>query len=197
MPTGYTSILNEKPDTTLRTFALRCARAFGALMAMRDAPMDAPIPETVPVDTHYRDELNNVTSELARLADMSEADCASYAKSEYETRGRRLEADLIRCTAELATYERMTKEVEAWNPPTILASLKTFMLGQLVEGRPRIEWVREALREHVRMTGEEWRIKERDELLWRLKYAKEHLEKEQLVTAESNAWLKALRSSLP
>jgi len=43
--TGYTSVIEE--DCDFKTFALRCARAFGPLSFMRNAPMDAPIPDTI------------------------------------------------------------------------------------------------------------------------------------------------------
>ena len=43
MPTGYTADIQDGKITTLREYALSCARAFGALIMMRDDPHDAPI----------------------------------------------------------------------------------------------------------------------------------------------------------
>jgi len=46
MPTGYTYPVVEGKITEFSDFALSCARAFGALITMRDDPHDTPIPET-------------------------------------------------------------------------------------------------------------------------------------------------------
>ena len=43
MPTGYTAKIAD--GQTFEEFILSCARAFGALVEMRDEPADAPIPE--------------------------------------------------------------------------------------------------------------------------------------------------------
>lgn len=50
MPTGYTHKI--KDGMTFKEYALRCARNFGALMDMRDDPMDAPIPIFTPSGYH-------------------------------------------------------------------------------------------------------------------------------------------------
>lgn len=44
MPTGYTYGIHDGSVTTLREFALRAARGMGALLPLREAPPDAPIP---------------------------------------------------------------------------------------------------------------------------------------------------------
>ena len=44
MPIGYTSKLHDG-DQPFNEFIMSCARAFGALVTMRDDPNDAPIPE--------------------------------------------------------------------------------------------------------------------------------------------------------
>jgi len=56
MPTGYTYPVQDGKITELRDFALLCTRGFGALIMMRDEPMDAPIPETLGANTQYHDE---------------------------------------------------------------------------------------------------------------------------------------------
>ena len=43
MPTGYTAGILE--GETFEQYALQCAKAFGALVMMRDEPSDAPIPD--------------------------------------------------------------------------------------------------------------------------------------------------------
>jgi hypothetical protein len=51
MPTGYTAPIAD--GMTFEQFALGCARAFGALVTMRDEPSDAPIPERLEPDTPF------------------------------------------------------------------------------------------------------------------------------------------------
>ena len=43
MATGYTFNVVDGQITTLSDFAMQCARAFGLLIDMRDAPSDAPM----------------------------------------------------------------------------------------------------------------------------------------------------------
>src|SRR5438309_7441629 len=52
MPTGYTADVGNGKVTDFATFALTCARGFGALITMRDDPMDAEIPDEFPVDEY-------------------------------------------------------------------------------------------------------------------------------------------------
>ena len=44
MPTGYTYDLYDGKDIEFPDFVMKCARAFGALIEIRDDPMDAAIP---------------------------------------------------------------------------------------------------------------------------------------------------------
>lgn len=46
MPTGYTADLMEK-GMEFKPFVLQCARAFGALITMRDDSLDAPSPKSL------------------------------------------------------------------------------------------------------------------------------------------------------
>ncbi len=53
MPTGYTADIAK--GITFQQYAWSCARAFGALVMMRDEPSDAPIPEAfTPSDYHVK-----------------------------------------------------------------------------------------------------------------------------------------------
>ena len=42
MPTGYTAIIEDDPNCTFEQYLMRCARAFGATVTMRDDPLDKP-----------------------------------------------------------------------------------------------------------------------------------------------------------
>ena len=64
MPTGYTAMLTEEKEITFEDFALKCARAFGALIEMRDESLDAKIPEEFKVTEYHTVELNRAIEKL-------------------------------------------------------------------------------------------------------------------------------------
>jgi hypothetical protein len=64
MPTGYTAAI--KDGISFQQFAMACARAFGALVMMRDEPSSAPIPDFQPSNFHV-EHLELARAELARL----------------------------------------------------------------------------------------------------------------------------------
>ena len=67
MPTGYTLELYDGKDITFEEFVLKCARAFGALINMRDEPRDAPIPERFEPSYYHLKELIKAKSGQKKL----------------------------------------------------------------------------------------------------------------------------------
>lgn len=198
MPTGYTHAVQTGKVTTLRDFALSCARAFGACIMMRDEPADVPIPAEFQPETRYYDELEaQATATLRELSDVSPEDADARALADYtdavaarhERRRKRAE--------ERARYEAMLAQVEAWTPPTPEHDeLKRFMARQLREsidfdcdGRYDTHPVRE--------TGADWLTRELADAERRLASAQEHRREEIARVAGRNAWVAALRASLP
>lgn len=134
MPTGYTAEVGDGKVTDFNVFAMQCARAFGALITMRDDPADAAIPaEFAPSDYHVK-ALAKAREALASLRAMSidqrqvAADTANagavaswdlHEAKKAETRKR---------------YDAMVARVKAWTPPTgDHVEMKNFMLQQLSE----------------------------------------------------------------
>ena len=64
MPTGYTAGVATGEIKDFKTYALQCARAFGACIMLRDEPMSDEIPEFKPSD-HYEKSLAKATADLA------------------------------------------------------------------------------------------------------------------------------------
>lgn len=196
MPTGYTALVEDGTVTELRDYMLICARAFGALIMMRDDPMDAPIPEKLEADTRYYDEqIATLTAEIGRLTAMS-ADHALTeslaANDEARRRHREYEAaDQLRLDRHLA----MAEKVKAWEPPSPdHVEYKAFMLQQLeVSSR----WLGSKRELPDMPIGEAWR-RERladlsDSLSRAIKSRAEEIER----TAGRQKWLDDLRGSLP
>ena len=81
MPSAYTAAVSDGID--FKTFVLRCARAMGACVSMRDDPLDVPIPERFePSDYHVRKTLE-AEAQLETLRAMSPAEAETAAAAEY------------------------------------------------------------------------------------------------------------------
>lgn len=196
MPTGYTAGVESGEVTDLRDYMLICARAFGALISMRDDPMDAPIPEKLEASTRYYDEqIAAVTAEIALLSSMTadEALTASLAAND-DARRRHREyeaADQLHLDRHLA----MAEKVKAWEPPSPEhAEYKAFMLQQLeVSSR----WLGTKREIPPMPIGEEWRKQRLVDLGESLARARKNRAEEIERTAQRQKWLDNLRGSLP
>src|SRR5690349_4914266 len=130
MPTGYTAAITK--DMPLETFVWLCARAFGALVTMRDDPMDAPIPQKLEPSAHYRDSLERARKRLLEVQAWTPED----ALADLVRRREQEDANMAKYRAEREEtrrgYVRMLSLVEAWQPPTPDHwELKKFMLEQI------------------------------------------------------------------
>src|SRR5882762_3281786 len=114
MPTGYTSRLHDG-EQTFEEFLWTCARGMGAFVTMRDAPLDAPLPDEFGPQTSYLErslaqalatsaEASAWTEEQARAAAL-----ATYTEAHeaYLVSSRELQDIRLR-------YQRMLSRVEAW-----------------------------------------------------------------------------------
>lgn len=190
MPTGYTYPVAEGDITELSDFAMKCARAFGALVSMRDDPSDAQIPETLEPSTSYHDKALAVARALmAELPALSNEECDSRAKDEYEKEFTSYLERGSKRTKENQRIRDMIKKVEAWS--TNAEGIKEFMMEQLnmsiSEYRPEPP---------VRISGREWLQKKRESVAHDIGYHEKELAAEILRTEGRNRWLADLRSSL-
>lgn len=195
MPTGYTSDLYEGIDQTFPEFALTCARTFGALILMRDDPLDAEIPDEFAPGDYYVKALDKTRSEYNRLITLS--------VEEAQAEADRLANEWIRARAEEEAkrldrerrYGAMLAEVEAWTPPTSEhQGLKDFMVQQLTES------IRFDCSTYERTSPERDGLKWREEAINKARkdieyYATEHA-KEVERAASRTAWVQSLRQSL-
>lgn len=84
MPTGYTYPVCEGKITEFPDFALSCARAFGALISMREEPMDAPLPDEIAASTNYYDQkIEESQKRLGEVQAMTNADADAAADAAY------------------------------------------------------------------------------------------------------------------
>ena len=194
MPTGYTADIGKGID--FRTFIWTCARAFGALVLMRDDPMTAPIPEEFTPSDYHLKKMEAARAEIAKFEGMSEAVAGAEAKEAFE-RQERWNAEQKQEKADLkAKYLAMLEQAQAWTPPTPdHQSLKEFMVQQITDS---IKFDcgefdspgKLLLPEEFRSTG---LFLARQNLAY---HEREH-QNEIARCNERNAWIKALRESVP
>lgn len=196
MPTGYTAAIAD--GIGFEQFVMSCARGMGALVMMRDHPMDAPIPERFePSDYHAR-KLEEANAALAKLRAMSDDETATAAQEAFAAESK-ANADAIARNMELrGKYEAMLVQVQAWTAPTPdHDGFKRFMAEQLTESI-RFDCNDGYYEKHrpVQKTGAEWQAAQIANELHNVEYhTREHAE-EVKRTEGRNQWLAALRASL-
>lgn len=197
MPTGYTADVENGKITDFPTFALLCARAFGALIDMRDDPLSAPIPDVIEPQTGYYDRtIAQAQARLDELMAMTPEQVRAAAEEEHGRLCEEWERSRERRELELGRYQAMLDQVEAWTPPTPdHEELKTFMAKQLRASMPAADRERYWPRPEPK-TGAEWLSEQLASTSWSLSYNAEKRQAAIDRAAERNAWVQALRDSL-
>jgi hypothetical protein len=196
MPTGYTSDLYEGKDVTVGDFILGCARAFGALVSMRDDAPDTPIPEEFEPTDYHLTALNAAKARLDHLAAMSAADIERLAQQERDQETARfVERDAQR-RALRARYEAMLDQIHYWMPPTPEHhELKTFMIDQLERSIESDCGYRD--NPPRKKAPGEWHVEQIEKAKRDVEYHATEDRKERERVAQRNQWVRALRDSLP
>lgn len=195
MPTGYTAEIYHGRPVSLRDFAFGCARAFGALAHMRDAPMDAPIPAKVEPDTAYHEEQLRVAQarldHLLALDDTGIAtECAVHNQEQWARyEEHRLETERLR-----AAYDNMLVEVRSHPFPTELETLRNFMIQQL---ECALEYDCHDRSFPVPVAPAAFRTMMLGDVRHDIDYHNKEIGREIDRAARCNAWLQSLRASFP
>jgi len=194
MPTGYTLDLYDGKDLTFEEFALKCARAFGALISMRDKLIDAPIPEKFEPSDYHLKELEKAKKRLEEIKGWDEEKAEQEAERAYKEALKKREETIKKNELIRKRYEDMLLEVQKWKPPTPdHEGLKKFMIQQLEES---IEFDCFIPEMPQYLSGEEFREQQIKKALNDIEYhGKEYVEEVNRVY-EKNKWLFLLRESL-
>lgn len=195
MPTGYTADI--KDGISFNTFAMNCARAFGALMEMRDLPSGSPIPERFEPSPYHRDKLAEARRQLAYYEGMSDDAAYDISSAERQDQERSRKQRLQENRNTLEAYQAMLKQARAWTAPTKEhEGLKEFMIKQIEESIRFDDSTKYLTKPTPVITVNEWLEGKKSEALTDIAYHKEHYDAEIKRTEERNAWIAALRSSL-
>jgi len=195
MPTGYTAIIEDDPDVTLRQYILRCARAMGPLIHMRDDSLDADLrmPE---VHDYHEKALRDAENEYERLSHMTEEEADDAAQAEYDQRYREAadsnsDVDTLR-----RRYMAMREQVGAWEPPSLEhLPLKSFMLEQI--DLCKSDYSREYTLSAERKTRTQWLDEAKARVVDAMARHREAHEKEVKRVEERRKWIEQLLESLP
>lgn len=196
MPTGYTSDVQNGKVTEFRDFAMCCARAFGALIHMRDDPMSAEIPDTIKPSTDYNEKaLADAKERLAKLRAMTDRQAESAAKKAHAKSLAAHESYEAEKRLHRERYETMLLKVAQWTPPSSdHRGLKKFMQEQLSES---IKFdCHSAGKPPTPQTGEAWIAGEIERAERDIEYHTKQLAEEVARAASRNEWVRALRQSL-
>ncbi len=195
MPTGYSAPIQNNPNYTFPDFVWDCARAFGALIMMRDEPQGAPIPEFIPEDNYHTKRLQEATQQLKTAMGRSLEEWG-VIWNEHNAAASEQHRKLVEQTAVTRNrYEAMLAQVKAWAPPSNEhVELKNFMVQQIESSIQFDCWFPEPartlpLREFI--TSEIDRMRDLVE-----RYTQE-AEKERERNEARNRWIRVLRESVP
>lgn len=197
MPTGYTHIVADNENLTFPEFAMRCARNFGALVMMRDEPLDAPIPEKFEVDDYYKKEYEKAKAAYENFISNppTDEDLEKQYNEYVATETERFAKESADKDVKRRRYNSMLLKVLKWQPPPPEhEGLKKFMVDQLHDS---IEWdcseyqpTTSSKEEYVASHRSGKSLKE--ELDFYEKRWRDEVER----TNSRNKWLKDLRESL-
>lgn len=193
MPTGYTACIGDN-DATFEQYALGCARAFGALITMRDEPMDAPIPEKFEPSSYHLERVTEARKRQAELEAMTPAETESAANGAHA----KALADYERYVEEKRVlkgkYDAMLLQVQNWTPPTSdHQGLKDFMVEQIYRSMSDCEVYSQP---PVLQTGAEWLAQQMASVKHDIEYHSQHHGDEVKRTSGRTEWVHALRESL-
>ena len=196
MPSGYTYKIHDGEPVTFPEFVMSCARAFGALVVMRDDPADAPIPDKFTVAPWYAERVAKARDDLAKAREMTDDDAVRLAAEENESHADSIKRINGTAAAVRQRYDKMMAEVAAWQPPTEEhEDLKRFMTEQLQQSW-EFDGVPYTGTEQPVLDAPTYRAQKIDQAVRELRYAEKSYDEEVDRVAKRNAWVSELRRSL-
>ncbi|MBV8273566.1 MAG: hypothetical protein JO067_14965 [Cupriavidus sp.] len=111
---------------------MRCARAMGVAVTMRDELSDQPFPDRFEPSEFYAGKAAAAESELKRLLALTPNQVEEEALADFTRQCEARDKYLKECADSLAKYSAMLGKVNEWNPPSPdHFRFKEFMVEQL------------------------------------------------------------------
>ena len=166
MPTGYTASISE--GISFEKFVLRCARAMGALIMMRDEPFDTPIPDKFEPSKYHVKELEKANQRYSFLLHLNVDQIKEYSEKEYQEQlqsWQKCEHDKLELSNK---YNEMLAKVVQWIPPTKEhVGFKEFMIKQI---RESIEFDCTPHEAPKQLSSDEWYGTQISNAVWSVQY---------------------------
>ncbi len=197
MPTGYTSLIYEGTNQSLKDFILTCAHGMSPLSHMRDCGIDSPIKNAVP-STYRLKQLKKSEEELKKVNKMSDKEILDIINVEREEKIKFNEEYKAKKIETKKRYENMIEKVNNWKPPTKdFVNFKTFMIDQLKDSIRydcSFDYFDDKLPEIPSV--KKWKKDKIAELKESIKYDKEEYNKEIKRCKKANKWIEDLIKSV-
>jgi len=195
MPAGYT--YNIKDDISFEEFVLQCARAFGALVSMRDEKPNAPIPDEFIPSTYHPEIVAELREELEQLEKLTPKEAELAVEKEYNNQLKRQKEQIDGVKKLKMKYVKMLQYVTEWEPPTDdHKELKDFMMSQIYDSIKHdcnLKYLEEKIE---KISGEQWLKDQIDTLNESIAYHMEYYKKEVETCKKRTTWIQKLKKSL-
>lgn len=195
MPTGYTAEVQK--GISFEKYALGCAKAFGALVTMRDEPSNKEIPKKLePSDYHLKKKISaeDAINSLNLLTDVEANKKAldKFDADELHRVNKLKEEGVIE-----ERYKEMLANAKSWiSPSKDHDNLKEFMISQLEESI-KFDCNSDYYEKPTpKTTGKQWRSEKIEQLHKDIAYYTKNYREELKRTDERNKWIDELRNSL-
>jgi hypothetical protein len=196
MPTGYTEAVASGEVVDFKDYAMRCARAFGAAVTMRDDPPDVPIPDEFEPSQWNAKRLVEVESEIAALQTATKKEIEAMAKSAHDETHRNWQNAVAKKREMLARYTSMLCKAKQFVPPSEdHRPFAEFLIGQLEDSIDH-DCSLEFYPEPVKLDAATWKAKRLERLGKDREYHIRHQRDEDERTHRRNKWLKDLRIAI-
>jgi hypothetical protein len=194
MPTGYAAAIAD--GITFPEYALRCARAFGALIEMRDDPMDAQIPDEFKVSDHYDKEIQADRKRLKEIVDASDETLDIISEAAYRSAKDSYEKMVSDRLVLKEKYEKMLAEARAYVPPTKdHVEFGKFMVQQIEESI-KFDCSIIYLDAPKKQSAKEWRQAEVEKISQHLAYYVKEKNAAIKRAKDRSEWVRQLKASL-
>jgi len=198
MPTGYTAYIEDGEITKGKDFLLKCARAFGACIDMRDDSLSVDIPAELKPSTYHKEALERAYLELEKYKTMTLEEAQNILDEDYINNQKSCRESIIKNSQIQERYSKVRKEIEDWTPPTSEHyNLKKFALEQIdISMNHNMEDYYKKELVKPKKTAEEYITTMIEGAADNIKYHLKNWNEEVKRTDERNKWINDLRDSL-
>lgn len=200
MPSYYTADIYDGKDISFQEFALKCARAFGALVHMRDEPLNTPLSRPT-ISDYHTNEIKNIENEFALFLQSSTEQRKKMFEIEMEKEEAYYIKEIEKVKQTKNKYLTLIDDVKAYKPQSKeLKEFKNFMFDQLIDGMKydcsNEDWYNKSIQSIKEETFETWEEERMNLYNSKLGYQKEALKKEKESIELANKWIDELYKSL-